>query len=92
MALLVLLLLAHFTDRSASSSVTSGKAKERRLNEDVNRRELVLKLEEERKKAMELINATFAHLGMSLPSFSIVLQMFELLMIWEHVFHVEVLI
>jgi hypothetical protein len=36
---------------------------ERRANEDVNRRELVLKLEEERKKAIELINATFSHLG-----------------------------
>jgi hypothetical protein len=41
----------------------AGKTKERRSNEDVNRRELMLKLEEERKKAMELINATFAHLG-----------------------------
>jgi len=50
-------------EREKALAEAEGKAKERRLNEDINRRELLLKLEEERKKAMELINATFAHLG-----------------------------
>lgn len=50
-------------EREKALAEAEGKTKERRSNEDVNRRELMLKLEEERKKAMELINATFAHLG-----------------------------
>jgi len=50
-------------EREKALAEAEGRAKERRSNEDVNRRELLLKMEEERKKAMELINATFTHLG-----------------------------
>ncbi|KAK9789371.1 hypothetical protein WJX73_007444 [Symbiochloris irregularis] len=40
-----------------------GRIKEGRDNEDINRRALLMRLDEERKKLLEAINATFGHLG-----------------------------
>lgn len=40
-----------------------GRIKENRQNEDVNRRAMQLRLEEERKKLVEAINTTFTNLG-----------------------------
>lgn len=40
-----------------------GRIRENRQNEDVNRRAMQLRLEEERKKLVEAINTTFTNLG-----------------------------
>lgn len=49
--------------REKALAEAEGRAKERRANEDIYRRELSLKLEEDRKRAIETINATFSNLG-----------------------------
>ena len=45
--------------REKALSEAEGRAKEARENEDINRRALTLRLEEERKKVIEAINTTF---------------------------------
>lgn len=45
--------------REKALAEAEGRAKEARENEDINRRALTLRLEEERKKVIEAINATF---------------------------------
>ncbi len=45
--------------REKALSEAEGRAKEARENEDINRRALTLRLEEERKKVVEAINTTF---------------------------------
>ena len=45
--------------RERALAEAEGRAREARENEDVNRRTLSLRLEEERKKVVEAINATF---------------------------------
>ena len=50
-------------EREKALAEAEGRAKERRANEDIYRRELSLKLEEDRKRAVETINAVFGNLG-----------------------------
>ena len=52
--------------REKALAEAEGRAREARANEDVNRRTLTLRLEEERKKLVEAINTTFgcAHICM----------------------------
>ena len=45
--------------REKALAEAEGRAKEARENEDINRRALTLRLEEERKKVVEAINTTF---------------------------------
>ena len=45
--------------REKALAEAEGRIKENRANEDINRRQLLVKLEEERKKAIESIEATF---------------------------------
>ena len=45
--------------REKALAEAEGRAKEARENEDINRRALTLRLEEERKKLIEAINTTF---------------------------------
>jgi hypothetical protein len=45
--------------RERALAEAEGRAREARENEDINRRTLTLRLEEERKKLVEAINATF---------------------------------
>ena len=45
--------------REKALAEAEGRIKENRENEDVNRRQLLARLEEERKKAIESIEATF---------------------------------
>ena len=45
--------------RERALAEAEGRAREARENEDVNRRTLTLRLEEERKKLVEAINTTF---------------------------------
>lgn len=47
--------------REKALSEAEGRAKEARENEDINRRALTLRLEEERKKVIEAINTTFGY-------------------------------
>lgn len=49
--------------RERALAEAEGRIRENRENEDVNRRTMLLQLEEERKKLLEAINATFGHLG-----------------------------
>lgn len=49
--------------REKALAEAEGRAQERRVNEDIYRRELAQKLEEHRKAVVEGINATFSHLG-----------------------------
>lgn len=49
--------------RERALAEAEGRAKERRANEDIYRRELSLKLEEDRKRAIETINAVFTNMG-----------------------------
>lgn len=49
--------------REKALAEAEGRAKERRANEDIYRRELSLKLEEDRKRAIETINAIFTNMG-----------------------------
>mmetsp|Transcript_18877 Transcript_18877/g.57048 ORF Transcript_18877/g.57048 Transcript_18877/m.57048 type:complete len:601 (-) Transcript_18877:2465-4267(-) len=49
--------------RERALAEAEGRIRENRENEDVNRRTLLLTLEEERKKLLEAINATFGHIG-----------------------------
>lgn len=49
--------------REKALAEAEGRIKENRENEDVNRRAMQLRLEEERKKLVEAINATFTNLG-----------------------------
>lgn len=49
--------------RERALAEAEGRIRENRENEDVNRRTLLLQLEEERKKLVEAINVTFGHLG-----------------------------
>ena len=49
--------------REKALAEAEGRAAERRANEDIYRRELSLKLEEDRKRAVETINAAFSNLG-----------------------------
>ena len=50
--------------REKALAEAEGRTKERRANEDVNRRELQLRLEEERKKLVEAINTFFGWVTM----------------------------
>ena len=45
--------------RERALAEAEGRAREARENEDINRRTLTLRLEEERKKLVEAINTTF---------------------------------
>ncbi|EIE18960.1 AAA-domain-containing protein [Coccomyxa subellipsoidea C-169] len=54
--------------REKALAEAEGRAREARENEDVNRRALTLRLEEERKKLVEAINTTFGHLGAGVTS------------------------
>lgn len=45
--------------REKALAEAEGRIKENRENEDVNRRQMLARLEEERKKAIESIEATF---------------------------------
>ena len=45
--------------REKALAEAEGRIKENRENEDINRRQLLARLEEERKKAIESIEATF---------------------------------
>ncbi|GAB4815326.1 hypothetical protein N2152v2_002372 [Parachlorella kessleri] len=54
--------------REAKLAEAEGKTKERRANEDIYRRELALKLEEDRKRLVEAINTTFGNLGSAASS------------------------
>ena len=49
--------------REKALAEAEGRAKEKRANEDIYRRELSLKLEEDRKRAIESINAIFTNMG-----------------------------
>ena len=49
--------------RERALAEAEGRTAERRANEDIYRRELALKLEEDRKRVVEAINTTFANLG-----------------------------
>lgn len=51
--------------REKALAEAEGRAREARENEDINRRALTLRLEEERKKLVEAINTTF---GSAYPS------------------------
>jgi len=51
--------------REKALAEAEGRAAERRANEDIYRRELSLKLEEDRKRAVETINAAFSNLGLA---------------------------
>lgn len=50
-------------EREKALAEAEGRIKENRQNEDVNRRAMQLRLEEERKKLVEAINTTFTNLG-----------------------------
>jgi len=50
-------------EREKALAEAEGRIKENRENEDVNRRAMQLRLEEERKKLVEAINTTFTNLG-----------------------------
>lgn len=45
--------------REKALAEAEGRTREARANEDVNRRQMLVRLEEERKKAIESIEATF---------------------------------
>lgn len=45
--------------REKALAEAEGRIKENRENEDINRRQMLARLEEERKKAIESIEATF---------------------------------
>jgi ATPase family AAA domain-containing protein 3A/B len=49
--------------RARALAEAEGRAAERRANEDLYRRELAQKLEEDRRRLVEAVNATFANLG-----------------------------
>lgn len=49
--------------REKALAEAEGRIKENRENEDINRRAMLVRLEEERKKAIESIEATFRNLG-----------------------------
>ena len=49
--------------REKALAEAEGRTAERRANEDIYRRELALKLEEDRKRVVEAINTTFSNLG-----------------------------
>lgn len=49
--------------RERALAEAEGRTAERRANEDIYRRELALKLEEDRKRVVEAINTTFSNLG-----------------------------
>lgn len=49
--------------REKALAEAEGRIKESRENEDINRRAMLVRLEEERKKAIESIEATFRNLG-----------------------------
>ncbi|KAK9814443.1 hypothetical protein WJX72_006002 [[Myrmecia] bisecta] len=49
--------------REKALAEAEGRIKENRENEDVNRRQLQLKLEEDRKRLVEAINSVFSNLG-----------------------------
>lgn len=49
--------------RERALAEAEGRTAERRANEDIYRRELSLKLEEDRKRVVEAINTTFSNLG-----------------------------
>ncbi|KAL3143353.1 hypothetical protein ABBQ38_002187 [Trebouxia sp. C0009 RCD-2024] len=50
-------------EREKALAEAEGRIRENRQNEDVNRRAMQLRLEEERKKLVEAINTTFTNLG-----------------------------
>ena len=50
-------------EREKALAEAEGRIKENRANEDVNRRAMQLRLEEERKKLVEAINTTFRNVG-----------------------------
>lgn len=50
-------------EREKALAEAEGRIKENRQNEDVNRRAMQLRLEEERKKLVAAINTTFTNLG-----------------------------
>ena len=54
--------------RERALAEAEGRAAERRKNEDIYRRELAQKLEEDRKRLVEAINTTFSNLGAALGS------------------------
>lgn len=54
--------------RERAIAEAEGRTIERRKNEDIYRRELITKLEEDRKKLIEGINATFGNLGSAVAS------------------------
>ena len=53
--------------REKALAEAEGRAREARENEDINRRALTLRLEEERKKLVEAINTTFGSAHPSPP-------------------------
>lgn len=54
--------------RERALAEAEGRALENRENEDVNRRALAQRLEEERKKVVEAINTTFRQASLALSS------------------------
>jgi ATPase family AAA domain-containing protein 3A/B len=54
--------------RERALAEAEGRTAERRANEDIYRRELALKLEEDRKRVVEAINTTFGNLGSAVTS------------------------
>ena len=50
-------------EREKALAEAEGRTRENRANEDVNRRAAQLRFEEERKKLIEAINATFTNVG-----------------------------
>lgn len=50
-------------EREKALAEAEGRIRENRQNEDVNRRAMQLRLEEERKKLVEAINTTFTNIG-----------------------------
>ena len=50
-------------EREKALAEAEGRTRENRANEDVNRRAMQLRLEEERKKLVEAINTTFTNVG-----------------------------
>lgn len=50
-------------EREKALAEAEGRTRENRENEDVNRRAMQLRLEEERKKLVEAINTTFSNVG-----------------------------
>jgi ATPase family AAA domain-containing protein 3A/B len=53
--------------RERALAEAEGRAREARENEDINRRALTLRLEEERKKLVEAINTTFGSVAATPP-------------------------